>query len=97
VELGNPSSRRRDCSHTSSAVALTKALYSDSVLDQEIVTYFQELQELQEIRLESKNTRKPPVDRWSSKHLAQSESEKALSRLDDDLVMQRPSSIVNFR
>jgi hypothetical protein len=41
--------------------------------------------------------RNPPVDRRSSEHLAQSESEKALSRLDEDLVMQRPSSIVNFR
>jgi hypothetical protein len=41
--------------------------------------------------------RKNPIDRWTSEHPAQSESEKALSRLDEGLVMQRPSSIVNFR
>jgi hypothetical protein len=69
-------------------------MYSDSVLDREIVAWFWELQE---IRLEPKNTRKPPIEQRSSEQPAQLDSEKALSRLDEDLVMQRPSSIVNFR
>lgn len=42
------------------AVALTSVLYLDSILDRDTVAC---LQELQEIRLESKKTAKSPVER----------------------------------
>lgn len=44
----------------------------------------------QEIKLGPKKTAKPPVDLLSSKQPAQSESEKALTRVDDDLLKVSP-------
>ena len=43
-----------------------------------------------EIRFGPKNIAKPPVDRLSSKHPAQSESKKELTRLEDDLLKSKP-------
>jgi hypothetical protein len=63
-----PSSESKDWSHVSSAAALAIALYSDSVLDQETVGCFLELQE---IRFVPRKTQNPEVDFRSSGHPAQ--------------------------
>jgi hypothetical protein len=73
----NPISCSKDCIQTISAMALAKALYSNLILDCEIITCFLELQD---IRLGLKNTRKPLVERRSSVQPTQSESEYALSK-----------------
>ena len=43
-----------------------------------------------EIKLGPKNMANPPVERLSSRQPAQSESEKALTRVEDDLLKLRP-------
>ena len=70
-----------------SAVALAKALYSASVLDLESIACFVAHHDM---RLGPENTAKPPVEHLSSKHPAQSESEKALTRAEGDLLKFRP-------
>jgi hypothetical protein len=75
----------------SSAVAFIIALYSASVLDLETVGCFLADHEM---RLEPKKRVKPPVDLRSSKQPAQSTSEKALKRQDEDLRILIPTEIV---
>ena len=70
-----------------SAVALANALYSASVLDLDTVACFFAHQE---IKLGPKKTAKPPVERLSSRQPAQSKSENALTRVDDDLLNVNP-------
>ena len=70
-----------------SVVAFANALYSASVLDLETVACFLAHHE---IKLGPKNTANPPVERLSSNQPAQSESEKALRSVDDDLLKLRP-------
>jgi hypothetical protein len=82
-----PSSPRRDSIQITSAVAFAKDLYSASVLDLDTVAYFLALQE---IRLGPKYTAKPPIDLLSSTQPAQSASEKALTRVDEDLLKVSP-------
>src|SRR5688572_2278644 len=77
-----------------SAVALATALYSASVLDLEIVACFLALQDT---RLDPKKIAKPPVERLSSRHLAQSTSEKALTSKEEDLQIFNPSLVDCFR
>ena len=76
-----------------SAVAFAKALYSASVLDLDTVACFFAHHD---IKFGPKNTAKPPVDRLSSKHPAQSESENALTSVDEDLLKVRPRLTVSF-
>ena len=68
-------------------MALANALYSASVLDLEIVACFHAHHD---IKLGSKNTAKPPVEHQSSRQPAQSESKKALARVEDDFLKFRP-------
>jgi hypothetical protein len=72
-------------------VAFARDLYSASVLDLDTVAYFLALQE---IRLGPKYTAKPPVDLLSSTHPAQSASEKALMRVENDLLKVSPTFTV---
>jgi len=81
------------CTHITSAVALAKDLYSASVLDLDTVAYFLAHQD---IRLLPKNTAKPPVERLSSGHPAQSASEKALTRVELDFPILMSRLIVPF-
>lgn len=83
-----PSSLSIDLTHIISAVALAKALYSASVLDRDTVACFFAHQE---IKFGPKKTAKPPVDLLSSKQPAQSESEKAVTSVEDDLLKARPT------
>jgi hypothetical protein len=64
-----------------SAVASAMALYSAFVLDLDTVLCFPTLHDM---RLDSRNTAKPPVDLLSSKLSTQSTFEKALTRVDSD-------------
>ena len=77
-----------DLTHIISVVALSNALYSALVLDHDTIACFFAHHE---IRLGPQNTAKPPVDLLSSKQPAQSESENALTRVEDDLVKVRPT------
>ena len=70
-----------------SAIALANALYSGSVLDRDTVACFLAHHE---IKLGPKNMANPLVERLSSRQPAQSESEKALTRVEDDLLKLRP-------
>ena len=76
-----------------SAVAFANALYFASVLDLETVAYFLALQD---IKFGPKKTAKPPVERLSSRQPAQSDSEKALISVEDDLLKFRPTFSVFF-
>jgi len=69
-------------------------LYSASVLDLDTVACFLALQDM---RLDPKNTPKPPLDLLSSEQPAQSASEKALTSVDKDLWIRSPIPDVNFR
>jgi hypothetical protein len=71
-----------------SAVALAIALYSASVLDLETVGCLRALQEMRLLPIKIAN---PPVDRLSSTSLAQSASEKPLTRVERDLDIFTPS------
>jgi hypothetical protein len=73
--------------HITLAVAFARDLYSASVLDLEIVACFLALQE---IKLGPKYTTKPPVDLLPSTQPAQSASEKALTKVEDDLLKVSP-------
>lgn len=74
-------------------MAFANALYSASVVDHDIVACFFAHHD---IRFGPKKTANPLVERLSSIHPAQSESEKALTRVYEDLVNVRPRFIVSF-
>ena len=82
-----PCSLSKDWTHIISVIAFAKALYSAYVLDLDTVVCFLAHQD---IRFGPKKIANPPVDRLSSRHPAQSESEKALTRVDGDLLKVRP-------
>ena len=86
-----PSSPKRDYIHIISAVAFATALYSASVLDLETVACFLALQD---IRLGPKYTAKPPVDLLSSMQPAQSASENALTKIEEDFLKVSPRLVV---
>jgi len=88
-----PNSCSRVCIHITSAVAFAIALYSDSVLDRETVACFLALQET---KFEPTNTANPPVERRSSMLPAQSASENALTKVDDDLCIFSPKPVHCF-
>ena len=81
-----PSSLSMDLSQMISKVAFAKALHFDSLLDLKTTTSFIAHHE---IRLGPKKTVNPPIERLPSKHPAQSELEKALTRVDGDLLNVR--------
>ena len=89
-----PSSKRRAHNHLVSAAALARALYSASVLDRATVFCFLQPQEM---RLLSRNTQKPPVERRSSRHLAQSASEKTWREWEFDRFNCKPKWMVCLR
>ena len=68
-------------------MAFAKALYSTFVLDLETVACFRAHHD---IKLGPKQIEKPPVEHLSSRQPAQSESEKALTSVEDDLLKLRP-------
>ena len=80
-------SRRRELIQISSDEALETALYLASVLERATVGYFFELQEM---RLLSRNTRKPPVDGRSTALSAQSASLYAVSERSESRLIWRP-------
>jgi hypothetical protein len=71
----------------SSAVTFTKALYSESVLDHEIVACYLELHD---IKLDPRKIAKPHVDFLSFGHPVQSAYENPLRTKDDDLINLNP-------
>jgi hypothetical protein len=73
-----------------SAVASAIALYSASVLDLDTVLCFLALQE---IRLDPRNTAKPPIDLLSLTLHVQSASENALTRVESDLLIFNPNLV----
>jgi hypothetical protein len=75
-------------------VALAIALYSDSMLDVETMAYFQAVHNT---RFDPKKTANPLVDLLSSILPAQSASEKALTKLDNDLCMCNPIRVHCFK
>ena len=68
-------------------MAFARDLYSSSVLDQNPVGCFLALHDM---RFFPKNMANPPVDRLSSIHPAQSASEKALIKVDEDILKVSP-------
>jgi hypothetical protein len=76
-----------------SAAALAIALYSASVLDHDIVGCFLALHET---KFDPRKMAKPPVERRSSIHPAQSAYAKPLTSMDGDLVIYSPKSMVPF-
>lgn len=71
-----------------SAIALAKALYSDFVLDLDMVACFLELHDM---ALDLKNTRKLSVERQSYVLPTQSASEKALTNVEEDFRIINPT------
>jgi hypothetical protein len=67
--------------HDFSAVVLATNLYSNSVLDHDMLGCFLELQAT---RLFQRKTAWPPVERQSSRNSAQSASAKPLSNMVED-------------
>lgn len=89
-----PSSLSSDCIHMISAVIFAKTLYSDSVLDLEMVACFIELHVT---RLEPRKIAKPLIERLSPEHPAQSASENSLISVEFDFLILKPTSEVCFR
>jgi hypothetical protein len=71
--------------------ALARALYSASVLEQDTVACFLVHHE---IRLQPRNTAKPPVEQRSSTQPVQSAYENALTIIELERLMFSPSSSV---
>jgi hypothetical protein len=74
-------------------VALARALYSASVLDLDTVACFLALHET---KFDPTNIANPPVERLSSRQPAQSASEKALRKVEEDCVKVIPSFRVSL-
>ena len=68
-------------------MAFAMALYSAYVLDRDTVAWFGALQDM---RLLSRKTAKPSVEQRSSRHPAQSASEKTLTNIDFDRPIFKP-------
>ena len=94
VEIEAPSLDKGEHNHLTLAAALACALCSASVLDQAIMAFFLQPQE---IRLAPKKMQKPPIERWSSWHPAQSASKKAWREWVQEWYIWRPKQKVCFR
>jgi hypothetical protein len=79
------------CIHIISTVAFVIALYSASVLDLETVDCFLALHK---IRFDPRKIAKPPIYLLSSRHPAQSASEKPLTSIEGDLIIRKPTLMV---
>jgi hypothetical protein len=89
-----PSSFSKDWIHINSAVALARALYSDSVLALEMVGCFLDAHDN---KLQPRKVQYPDVDFQSSGQPVQSASENATSWVEELGLMSSPYEIVFFK
>jgi hypothetical protein len=89
-----PSSLRMNYTQKISIIELAIALYSPPILDLEIVDF---LFSLQEFKLGTRNTTKPPIECLSSMQHVLCASKKALINFDFDFLMVIPRLIVLLR